>query len=386
MNRRLSTVAAPDTCMQSKQLPTPSFFRGALPTLGLCSLLAACGGSGLETQGRGEALAEVPQALLETNGNFEIHPNYAVPFYELRPGSTELYGWTIHDGGVDLVSSAFWGAYWNNYSIDLNAQSAGRISQVIQATAGKVYEVRFFLAGNPYDGARVKQLRVEAAGQFQDYTFDITGRYGSNMGWVERTFRFSACTSNPTLSFRSLISDKGGPALDLITVDEVATSPQPLALTNGNFESGPSSTVPYYQLAAGSTEIPGWTLHDGGIDYIRSDFWLPAEGQRSIDLSAQSAGRISQSFATTPCRAYQVDFSLAGNPYDGASVKQLRVEAAGQSQDYTFDVTGRYGSNMGWERRSFRFVANSSTTTLSFRSLASDNGGPALDGISVTAL
>jgi choice-of-anchor C domain-containing protein len=144
--------------------------------------------------------------------------------------------------------------------------------------------------------------------------------------------------------------------------------------------------VPYYQLAPGSTELPGWTIHDGGIDFIRSDFWVPSEGLRSIDLSAQSAGRITQSLTTTPCSAYRVDFSLSGNPYDGASVKQLRVEAAGQSQDYSFNVSGLYGNSMGWQRYSFTFIANSTTTTLSFRSLINDNGGPALDDISVTRL
>lgn len=373
-------------CVRSKQLPTLSLLRGSMTALGLSSLLAGCGGSGLEAQGNGEALSEVRQAVLESNGDFEGNPFYTVPFYQLHPGSTELPGWNIHDGGIDLVSASFWQAYRNNYSIDLNAQSAGRISQTLQAPGGRLYRVRFALAGNPYDGAKVKQLRVEASGQYQDYSFDVTGRSGTNMGWTEHTFEFAACTSNPTLSFRSLISDNGGPALDTITVNEIPTSPQPLALINGNFESGPSTTVPYYELAPGSTALPGWTIHEGGIDYIRSDFWVPSEGLRSIDLSAQSAGRITQSLTTTPCRAYRVDFSLSGNPYDGASVKQLRVEAAGQSQDYSFNVSGLYGNFMGWQRHSFTFIATTPTTTLSFRSLINDNGGPALDDISVTRL
>ena len=55
-------------------------------------------------------------------------------------------------------------------------------------------------------------------------------------------------------------------------------------LINGGFESGavgPGAT--FIALQAGSTNIKGWVVGSGGIDYI-GGYWQASEGSRSINL------------------------------------------------------------------------------------------------------
>ncbi len=68
----------------------------------------------------------------------------------------------------------------------------------------------------------------------------------------------------------------------------------------------------------------------------------------------------------------------------------MRVEAAGQSADFSFDTTGKTLQNMGWQNFSWEFIATSSQTKLEFYSLSTEstnaNYGLVLDNISVKAL
>jgi choice-of-anchor C domain-containing protein len=185
----------------------------------------------------------------------------------------------------------------------------------------------------------------------------------------------------------AVLAGCGGPVdeTELAAWEEPGQVRQSL-LTNGSFESGPATSSQYVPLSPGSTAIPGWTISGGGIDYITT-FWLAADGSKSIDLSSGTAGAISQTFLTTPGYGYAVYFTLAGNPYAaGTRVKRLRVEVAGVTREFTFDTTGRTGSNMGWQTYSFYFAATSSSTTLTFRSLTYESGGPALDNVYIVGI
>lgn len=153
--------------------------------------------------------------------------------------------------------------------------------------------------------------------------------------------------------------------------------------TNGSFETGPAPGS-FVTLGTGNTNITGWTVGGGGVDYIGS-YWQAQDGSRSLDLSATSSGSISQTFDTILNQVYSVSFWMAGNPAGSPSVKTLRVSAAGSQQDYTFDVTGRTTSNMGWQENEFSFLATSTSTTLTFASLTNTSFGPALDNVSVEA-
>lgn len=169
-------------------------------------------------------------------------------------------------------------------------------------------------------------------------------------------------------------------------------------IVNGSFENGNVSGA-FSTLAAGSLGLTGWTIEEGQIDYIGS-YWEASDGSCSIDLNGFVAGTISQTFATEIGKTYYVTFDMSGNP-DGNSSnvnpeKNLLVQAAGQSAEFSFDSSDSTLSDMGWVTQTWSFVATDTTTTLSFTSLdvysggsswAKDNGyGAALDNVSVVAV
>ena len=162
-------------------------------------------------------------------------------------------------------------------------------------------------------------------------------------------------------------------------------SPGTNLIQNGSFEDGP----PFIGNAGG--HVDPWVL-GGSVDYISwseggSFAWQAADGDRSLDMSGESAGSISQSFATVVGMQYTVHFSLAGNPTD--ELQKLQVSAgAATEQLYTFNSTGHTAASMGWTTQSYTFTATSTTTTLSFASIEDGTtgysyAGPALDNVSV---
>jgi choice-of-anchor C domain-containing protein len=158
-------------------------------------------------------------------------------------------------------------------------------------------------------------------------------------------------------------------------------------IVNGGFENGPNPNA-FTQLDVGSTAITGWVVTRDAIDYCGT-IWPAAEGMRSIDLApsgVNGAGGIAQTFATVSGREYLVQFDMAGNPGFGVGdgIRSLRVSAAGQSADFSFDTTGHTLADLGWVTRSWSFVATGPATTLEFFSLdAPEVFGPTLDNVSV---
>ncbi|HVN76093.1 MAG TPA: DUF642 domain-containing protein [Thermoanaerobaculaceae bacterium] len=103
---------------------------------------------------------------------------------------------------------------------------AGDIEQTLDTTAGGLYQVMFFLAGNPTCGNAVKGLDVGATGNpTSHYTFDVTGHSSSSMGWQRETYLFVATGAITTLLFESRETSARGPALDNVAVTEVPPIP-----------------------------------------------------------------------------------------------------------------------------------------------------------------
>jgi choice-of-anchor C domain-containing protein len=155
-------------------------------------------------------------------------------------------------------------------------------------------------------------------------------------------------------------------------------------LINGSFESGPK-VHGYLLFPVGSAALPGWQIIRGSVETI-GNYWLPSQGDRSLDLDGTSFGAIRQMFPTVPGQRYRVTFDLAANPdWNSPPLKRLRVRAAGETADFAFDATGRSHDEMGWVARSWQFTADGERTALDFISLDTMHGfaGPALDNISV---
>ena len=162
-------------------------------------------------------------------------------------------------------------------------------------------------------------------------------------------------------------------------------------VSNGSFELGTYPGSTYIAVFPGGTDITGWGVTGGGVDYI-GVAWQASDGIRSIDLNDWTPGGIYQAIVTVPGAQYAVVFDLAGNPSlesygnPNPKVKLLGVTAGGSSQEYSFDVTGHDIQHMGWEERTFLFTASSSTTILSFTSLNDGPCGPALDNVRVNTV
>lgn len=153
------------------------------------------------------------------------------------------------------------------------------------------------------------------------------------------------------------------------------------SITNGSFEGS----------------LSGWSA--SGVDLVCGG-WQAAEGSCSVDMGGSPAqGSVSQDLATSAGTTYTVTFALAGNPtctpgnedwvgwVSESGSKTLRVTASpavSTMMAYTFDVTGKSITNMGWTTQTFVFIADGSTTTLKFENTESNWCGPAIDNVTVS--
>jgi choice-of-anchor C domain-containing protein len=157
-------------------------------------------------------------------------------------------------------------------------------------------------------------------------------------------------------------------------------------ISNGGFESGDVSGAPWATLGTGSTAQTGTTNESVSDDWIYT-YWSASEGARSIDLSGDGPGVLSQVLATTAGNTYTVTFDLSGNPACGPAVKTLTVGASGaQSTAFSFDfvAAGATLGDMKWAKQTYAFVATGSTATLTFTSTTGGICGPALDNVVAT--
>ncbi|MCK4850229.1 MAG: choice-of-anchor C family protein [Phycisphaerae bacterium] len=170
----------------------------------------------------------------------------------------------------------------------------------------------------------------------------------------------------------------GGYAADVETTGNL--------LVNGSFETGPNvGGQGHKRIEPGSTEIAGWRVIRGSIDYLGSA-WQSSDGSRSLDLEGHAAfGGIAQTFDTQPGQVYLVSFDMAGNVDGPPTVKKMKVQAAGQSAELWFNTTGRSRKALGWQRKTWQFAATDTKTTIEFFSVGKAHGhyGPLLDNVSL---
>ena len=155
-------------------------------------------------------------------------------------------------------------------------------------------------------------------------------------------------------------------------------------LTNGGFESGaPVPPTGILAVAPGSPALTGWTVLNGAINVVSNDYWQCLSGVRSVELSSTGPGAIRQSFASTSGGVYRLTFSMSGEPFSTPTIKHLRVQAGGTTQDFTFDVTPAWHWDMKWTQHTLDFAAPGPLTTVTLTSMDGGPAGPALDAMSI---
>jgi choice-of-anchor C domain-containing protein len=167
---------------------------------------------------------EKPKNLL-VNGSFEDGPD-AGNFLPLDTGSTDIKGWTVTRAQIDYIGT-HWKSADGNRSIDLHGSPGyGGIKQAFATTKGRKYKVTFSMAANPNaqgEDTTVKLLCVRAAGKKEAFSFDAAGKTVEEMGWVTKSWEFTAIADETTLEFHTLETEDPtcGPALDNVSVVEV---------------------------------------------------------------------------------------------------------------------------------------------------------------------
>ena len=179
-------------------------------------------------------VAPPAQAVSVINGSFETAPDPG-PFTTLGTGDTSITGWLVSSGDIDYIGS-YWQASDGSRSLDMNGFQPGSITQVITGLSiGQQYKISFDLAGNPDAGPDTKTLFVLAGVSANFFDFNIAARDHDHMGWVTKSFLFTATGPEELLIFASTVLSGGtdenkqafGPALDNVSI---AATPLPAAL------------------------------------------------------------------------------------------------------------------------------------------------------------
>jgi choice-of-anchor C domain-containing protein len=184
----------------------------------VCGVLALALGLGLSHS----ALAG---PNLVADGNFSS-PSGGGSFVSYA-GNSSMGPWTVTGSGVDLI-----GAYWQapngiGGSVDLDGSAPGGLTQQLATAAGQLYQLSFYLSGNPDGSPSVKSLGISIGNLSNSVSYALNSNTHSNMGYVWESFRFVA--SGPTiLSFTSNdVSSPYGPVIGGVSVTAV---PEPSSL------------------------------------------------------------------------------------------------------------------------------------------------------------
>lgn len=166
-------------------------------------------------------------ANLISNGNFSS--TCADPLYctYAAGNTTDIPGWTVGSGSVDLITGYWQDPPGGGNSIDMDGLfQAGSLSTTttFATSPGTTYAVSFALSGNPDNGPSLKQVEVSAAASSSTFSFNTNvGNTHADMKWVVETFLFTATGPLTTLTFQSLDDAESafGPVIGHVDVSAV---------------------------------------------------------------------------------------------------------------------------------------------------------------------
>ena len=154
-------------------------------------------------------------------------------------------------------------------------------------------------------------------------------------------------------------------------------------IVNGDFEDVIAFNGEYYECFVGGSEIAGWQVTSGSVSIHAPTHNAMYDGVYCVDLQGVARGSLAQTFATVPGVRYAVQYVVAGNPHVSPSVKRYTITNGAETFYGTFDVSDKSPSEMGWEVRTWSFVATADETTLVFVGLDNTSGGALIDDVYV---
>jgi hypothetical protein len=175
-------------------------------------------------------------------------------------------------------------------------------------------------------------------------------------------------------------------------------------ILNGSFESPGSvgnAGVGREQYFAPSLALTNWTVAGSGDvflhkspdmgDNTNASFNFAQDGDFYLDLSGSYAdgahATVYQDFATVPLTAYELTFYIgAANLVPPAATIQVQLTGTSSLLDTTLTPLAPL-TNINWALQTFSFVADSTTTRLSFTGVsASDDNASFVDTVSVVSV
>ena len=196
------------------------------------------------------------------------------------------------------------------------------------------------------------------------------------------TSRVAALIVLTTAGLAPAVTTMAGAAVASATAQAAGTN----LVLNGGFER-PANCPQICEYAAGSTAIPHWTVGGNSVDITAANYWQPAQGTQSLDLSGAASGSVTQQVATTAGTSYILKWSMAGNPVCGQKVKTMDVFWNGALADsLKFNTTNHTQASMGWVRRHITVTAKGSTSSVEFADATPDDSrcGAVLDKVSLS--
>lgn len=166
------------------------------------------------------------KSTLIGNGSFELgtYTEGGSGYQALTSGASPISDWALP------VYAAGQAAYWmftawapssGTKSINLQLQTGGTASLVLSHAFGTVngttYTLYFDQAGHYGCANLTSNLTVSVnntGATSQNYSFNATGRSATNMGWVTRTFTFTASAATTTISFGTGVTPTSCPVFD----------------------------------------------------------------------------------------------------------------------------------------------------------------------------
>ncbi len=163
-------------------------------------------------------------ATLIANGSFEegIDPDGRIVLFD--NDTTSITNWGVLAHSIQYVGTD-WVASDGNRSVHLFGEDKGGIGQVFPTIDQQLYRVSFDMAGDPAGGQGLKALDVEVifidtavtSEEFR-FFFDTTGKSTTNMGWEQKSFEFTAASSQTALLFRAVTGDASNAVIDNVSV------------------------------------------------------------------------------------------------------------------------------------------------------------------------
>ena len=189
----------------------------------------------------------------------------------------------------------------------------------------------------------------------------------------------------------------GGAPATLADACTAAALPPPANLVvNGDFEL-PPIPPPFATYGVG-TGPTGWLVTEGTVDQVHRAYWLPACGDRSMDLTGTPGqGTLVQNVAGTDAgQEYRLLFAYGANPdplctsaepttvtadvrWGGATVTTL-------SRPRVPDTTPLDGRDPNWQLFETTVVGQAGSTLLEFDSNSSVNPPGTLCGVTIDAV